>query len=171
MHPTYHYPACTRKLPAQLGSNAYSDNVLIDIMSTRRRVADRISQAGNVRMQMAALALVGALVFVGGALPSSEAASQPSTQQKMIADQAKGIGLDASLEAAERLGEMAEANNCGNPDSDWCQIAKNNNRIVGYAFDLLGIIVLIAAMAAIAGVVMFIAYLVKESGIFDSIHL
>ena len=153
---------------AGLNSNAYSSNALIDIMTTRRQIADRISQARNAHMWTVALALVGALVFACGALPSSEAASQPSTPQKMIADKAKGVGLDASWDAVERLGEMAETNNCKNPDSNWCQIAKNNNTIVGFVFGLLGIILLIAA---VVGAAVGIAYLVKESGIIDSIHL
>ena len=72
------------------------------------------------------------------------------------------------MNAAERLGEMAEANNCKDPDSAWCQAAKNNNRIVDLTFGLIGALLFIGA---IVGVVMLIVYLLKESGILDSIHL
>lgn len=110
-------------------------------------------------MPMVAMALMSALVFLGGTLPSSEASSQPSAPQRMIADEVKGIGLDASWEAVGRLGDRAEASNCEDPNSDWCQPTKNINNIVGFAFSALLIIV------PIGGVM----YLLNKLGILDSI--
>lgn len=109
-------------------------------------------------MPMVAMALVSALVFLGGALPSSEASSQPSTPQRMIVDEVKGIGLDAAWGAVERLSERAEDNNCKDPNSDWCQPTKNTNNIAGFTFGVLLFI------GFIGGAI----YLLK-SGILDSI--
>ncbi len=113
-------------------------------------------------MPMVAMALVSALIFLGGALPSSEASNQPSAPQKMIVDEAKGVGFDASWGVVERLGERAEANNCKDPNADWCQPTKNTNSIVGFVWVVFGILLFISTIAGV------VTYLLK-SDILDSI--